>query len=303
MVVIGDSIPFNSPNDCPGCTGFADSYGAAIEGATGQPVEVVNRSRHDSATTAMIDEQLASGELTSLLNGADIVIISTGFNDQSPYVETRPCAAESLATEEDLFAAVTATSDDCIDIVTQEVRQTAGHVLEMVRADAPDAAIGVLTSYDAWSGWPSLEAAEPATSDAVSDVIAHALDQWRTALCAEAEAVDAVCVDLYEGFNGADGQQVSAELLAADYTHPSQLGNDRIRDLLIASATTSAEGRPSRQLFLPNGDDSTGAAACDQCSRSLTSRSAAAYRLPARRWPANRRTERSAGPLNRQTWR
>ena len=26
VVVIGDSIPFNSPEDCPGCTAFVDSY-------------------------------------------------------------------------------------------------------------------------------------------------------------------------------------------------------------------------------------------------------------------------------------
>ena len=67
IVVIGDSIPFNSPDDCPGCTSFADSYGAAVEAATGQPVEVENRSRHDGANTAMIEEQLESGELDELL--------------------------------------------------------------------------------------------------------------------------------------------------------------------------------------------------------------------------------------------
>ena len=45
--------------------------------------------------------------------------------------------------------------------------------------------------------------------------------------------MDGVCVDVYEDFNGPDGTRPSGELLAPDYTHPSQEGNDRIRDLLL----------------------------------------------------------------------
>ena len=162
------------------------------------------------------------------------MIISTGFNDQPPYYESMPCAAQQLETDEDVIAAIMATTTDCVDEVTER-RETAGHVLELMRTDAPEAAIGVLTAYDAWSGWENLDAAGPDTALAVSTVIRYALDQWRTALCAEADAVDAVCVDLYEGFNGPDGLEPAGDLLADDYTHPSQLGNDRIRDLLIAS--------------------------------------------------------------------
>lgn len=235
IVVIGDSVPFNSPDDCPGCTSFADSYGEAVEAATGEPVAVENRSRHDGARTADIEEQLASGELTELLRAADIVIISTGLNDGPPYEGSRPCAAESLATDEELFAAVIATTTECVDEVTAEVRASVANVLNFVRTEAPEAAIGVLTAYNSWTGWENLDAAGPVTVDGVSEVITYTLDQWRTALCEEAAAVDAVCVDVYDEFNGPDGQQLSGELLAPDYSHPSQLGNDRIRDLLIAS--------------------------------------------------------------------
>jgi hypothetical protein len=31
LVAIGDSIPNNSPQDCPGCTGFVDRYAKAVE--------------------------------------------------------------------------------------------------------------------------------------------------------------------------------------------------------------------------------------------------------------------------------
>jgi hypothetical protein len=46
LVVVGDSIPFNSPDDCPGCTGFVDRYAQAAAEAIGKPVAVENLSDH-----------------------------------------------------------------------------------------------------------------------------------------------------------------------------------------------------------------------------------------------------------------
>jgi hypothetical protein len=48
LAAIGDSIPNNSPQDCPGCTGFVDRYAKAVETATGRPVEVNNLSQHNN---------------------------------------------------------------------------------------------------------------------------------------------------------------------------------------------------------------------------------------------------------------
>jgi hypothetical protein len=67
----------------------------------------------------------------------------------------------------------------------------------------------------------------------VDDVVTLGLGLWRDALCAEVAEVEGECVDLYRAFNGADGRQPAGQLLADDYTHPSQAGNDRIRDLLL----------------------------------------------------------------------
>ena len=50
LVAIGDSIPYNSPEDCPGCTGFVDSYADAVAAATGQTVDVTNLSEHTGLT-------------------------------------------------------------------------------------------------------------------------------------------------------------------------------------------------------------------------------------------------------------
>ena len=61
-------------------------------------------------------------------------------------------------------------------------------------------------------------------------VILH--DAWNTMLCDSATSNEFDCVDVYHAFNGADGAKPSADLLADDYTHPSQLGNDEIARLL-----------------------------------------------------------------------
>jgi lysophospholipase L1-like esterase len=248
LVIIGDSVPYNSPDDCPGCTGFVDGYADAIEAVTGRPVEVDNRSRHDGAVTADIVAEVSSGELDEVVSSADIVLISTGLNDGPPYFDPRPCPSGDLVTDADYFAAIVATTDECVDDVVADVAAEAADVLASVRALAPDAAIGVLTAYDFWSGWDVLEAEGPELSADVSAVIVHALDRWRTALCAEAERVDAVCIDVFGAFNGPDGTQSSGELLASDHAHPSQLGNDVILDLLVNSQLIDLGTAPSTSI-------------------------------------------------------
>ena len=61
------------------------------------------------------------------------------------------------------------------------------------------------------------------------------LDAWNTMLCAAAEKVGFTCVDVYRAFNGSDGSTPSADLLAPDYTHPSDTGNAVISELLAST--------------------------------------------------------------------
>ena len=236
VVAIGDSIPYNSPDDCPGCTGFVDSFGEALAQSAGEPVEAINRSRHDGARTADILDEVQSGSLDEVLGSADIVIVSAGYNDQPPYGdEGEACHAPQLATEADAVAAVLATTPECIATQTATTAVDLEGVLEGVRERAPDASLLVLTAYDSWTGWSALEAAGPDAAAGVSATIIAALDAWRTAACAAAVAVDGQCVDLLAGFNGPDATTPSGDLLADDYTHPSQSGNDLIRDLLLTA--------------------------------------------------------------------
>lgn len=236
VVVLGDSIPYNSPEDCSGCVGFADSYGEALGEELGEPVGVKNLSRHDGARTRDIVDQLTSGELTEPLASADVVILSVGLNDQPPYVyRDQPCRADEPATDAEAIDAVTATTLECVDTMTDTLQRTMSRGLSEVRAQAPDAAVAALVPYDTWNGWKGFDGIRVVKGRSALRVVTYALDTWRTALCAAVALVDGECVDLYGAFNGSNGRQPAGDLLASDYTHPSQQGNDLIRDLLLSA--------------------------------------------------------------------
>ena len=237
VVAIGDSIPYNLADECPGCTGFVDSYADELENETGEPVAVVNQSRHDSARTIDIVEQLQSDEgLLEDLARAEVVIMSVGFNDQPPFADAYDGCPEPMAESDPLSTAIeraAATSHDCVDTVVQAIRGQFAEVVAGVREQAPEAAIAALTAYDSWLGWSEVEAVDKRTRDDLYDAVRYWMHEWREAMCDEAEAVGAVCIDVYTAFNGPEGDQPPADFVAADYTHPSQVGNDVIRDLLV----------------------------------------------------------------------
>jgi len=236
LVVLGDSIPFNAPEDCPGCTGFVDAYAAAVGEARGGAPEVQNLSRHDGAQVTDILEQVERGTVDTALAGAQTVILSAGFNDQPPYWQPDAPCVGAVETDEQVIDTLIATTPECIADATASVRADYAQLLAEIRARAADAELITLTSYNAWTGWEALDARAPEDSSAAQDVVVSALEQWRDAVCAETEAVGGTCVDLLAPFNGADGRTAAGELLADDYTHPSQLGNDRIRDELLAAS-------------------------------------------------------------------
>ncbi len=240
VVVIGDSIPNNAPADCPGCIGFGEGFATELEERIDTSVTLDNRSRHDGAQTRDIAEQLASTDLDEVLASADVVLVSIGFNDQPPYFQAgQPCGAV-VNSDQEAIAAVAATTKECVDQVTRAVQQEAADVFARIRDKAPDATIAALVPYDSWLGWSALDDSPPKVVARISDTVRYALDAWRTALCGEAEAVDGTCVDLYAAFNGPEGTTPAGDLLADDHTHPSQRGNDAIRDLLLEAELVTA---------------------------------------------------------------
>lgn len=246
LVAIGDSIPYNDPGDCPGCTGFVDSYAEALAIDAGEPVTASNRSRHDGARTIDILEQLESDQsLRDELATADVIVMSVGFNDQPPFEDAHegcPSAVNESMSLEAVVQAGAETSAACIDGVVQIIRGQIAEVFGHLRELAPDAEIATLTAYDSWRGWPELDAMDPAAIDALYAAEMYWFQEWNAAQCEEANAAGAACIDVYHAFNGSDGTEPAGELLATDHTHPSQAGNDVIRDLLVDAGLAEALG-------------------------------------------------------------
>jgi hypothetical protein len=162
--------------------------------------------------------------------------MSVGFNDQPPFLDAHDGCPDPVGDEDPLDIVVeraAATTEACIDTVVEVIRDQIAGVFATIREQAPDAAIGALTAYDSWLGWPALDTYDERTRNQLFDAERYWFHQWRDAMCAEAEAVDAVCIDVYSAFNGPEGRDPPGDFVATDNTHPSQEGNDLIRDLLL----------------------------------------------------------------------
>ena len=82
LVVVGDSIPFNSSQDCPGCKGFVDWYAEAITAATGHAVKVQNLFQHNSLQIdGLLQEMKTDTFRRDALAKADIIIVGIAHND------------------------------------------------------------------------------------------------------------------------------------------------------------------------------------------------------------------------------
>ena len=82
LVVVGDSIPYNHPKDCPGCTGVATRYAAAIELATGRDVTLTNLSEYTGLRVeGLLAELRSDAARRAAIAGADIVLITIAHNN------------------------------------------------------------------------------------------------------------------------------------------------------------------------------------------------------------------------------
>ena len=221
--MIGDSIPYNSPDDCPGCTGFVDQYAGKLEQATGRSVEVQNFSDHTGLTL----ERLLTGlePLEQYLAEADAIVVGIAHNSNELSSE-RPCGAP-LVNGQPRWEVVDAV---CADAAARRYRPLYDRLFQRVAAtrEGSPTLLITLNRYNDWIGWEDggLDAADERRTTVV-------LDAWNTMLCDSAEEHGFACADLSRAFNGSDGRRPSGDLLADDYTHPSQRGNDVIDELLV----------------------------------------------------------------------
>jgi len=226
-VVVGDSIPYNSPEDCPGCTGFVKRYADALARATGRPVETTNLSQHNNLTLPGLVAELDQFE--DQLSGADAIIVGIAHNSIALNSEM-PCGSRfDYATGE--LADWAKVNQDCANASTAEYQPQFQQVFSEIagwRSGRPTILL-TINKYNDWIGWdnaPLTKAQEAKTA------LIH--DSWNKVLCSTAVANQFTCVDVYHAFNGPTGRRAAGGLLADDYTHPSEKGNKLIAKVLIA---------------------------------------------------------------------
>ncbi|MEO8288911.1 MAG: GDSL-type esterase/lipase family protein [Chloroflexota bacterium] len=240
LVVVGDSIPYNSPEDCPGCTGFVDRYVTAITKATGHFVKVQNLSQHNGLNTDGLLKELQSDAVRrDALANADIIIVSIGGNDIAWNINDDPC--DGPTSDNPDWSKFNPT---CAAAAAEIFRPKLESVYSQIAAlRAGKATIFRTTDrYNDWIGWPGHDVPPEAIS-ATHDLV----DAWNAMVCKAAQANGFTCADIYHEFNGSDGITPAADLLAADYTHPSDKGNEVIAGVLAALGyvPTSTAANPS----------------------------------------------------------
>ncbi|KRE42773.1 hypothetical protein ASG74_10375 [Knoellia sp. Soil729] len=226
LVAIGDSIPFNSKDDCPNCTAFVYQYGDALAKATGRTVQPNNLSDHTGLTLPRLLENLDS--LSTDLAGADAIIVGIAHNSIELGTDA-PCGS-TLDPNTGALTDWTKVDKACATRSAAASRPRYDELFSKVaaqRAGKPTILIA-LNKYNDWVGSSSLNL----TADqATRTVLVH--DAWSAMICDSAKAHQFSCADIYHAFNGPTGEKPSGDLLADDYTHPSQKGNDEITRVLV----------------------------------------------------------------------
>jgi len=225
LVAVGDSIPFNSSKDCPGCTGFVQRYADALAAATGKTVGIRNLSQHNGLQVQGLLDGLADGrEQAVALADADVIIVGIAHNDVPWNVADDACDGDN-GDDIDWSKYTTACFATEVKRYTPRYEAVFKRIAELRAGKVT--VLRTINRYNDWNGWPDhpLPAAGVAASAAV-------IAAWNKMICGAAEANGFACADISTAFNGKDGTQPSGELLAGDYTHPSDKGNEVIASVL-----------------------------------------------------------------------
>ena len=86
----------------------------------------------------------------------------------------------------------------------------------------------VFRSLNRYNDWIGDESISPEAARTSRDVVSA----YSAMQCKAAKATGFTCADVYRAFNGKDGLKPSGDLLANDFTHPSDKGNEVIADVL-----------------------------------------------------------------------
>jgi lysophospholipase L1-like esterase len=222
LVVVGDSIAFNSPEDCPGCTGFIDRYADTVIKATGRPVNVQNLSQHNGLQIdGLLDELSPENFRSEALANADIILVNIAHNDVAWGRNDDPCDGPT-GDNPDWSKFDAACAAEAAEIFRPKFESLYARILAM-RAGKPTIFL-TINRYNDWIG----DGVPPEAIQATHAVV----EAWNAMVCKAATLNGFICADIYHAFNGADGRKGALDLLARDFTHPSEKGNEVIAQVL-----------------------------------------------------------------------
>jgi lysophospholipase L1-like esterase len=216
LVVVGDSIAYNSPMVCPGCTGFVDRYADAIFEASGHPVKVSNLSQLRLQVDPLLEELKTDASRRDALADADIIIVSIAFNDTPWLRSDDPCDGPN-GDKPDWWKYDATCAAAAAEIFRPKFESVYAQIVAL--REGKPTIFRTINRYNDWIGW---------TGEATRVV----LDAWSAMVCETAQANGFACADIYHTFNGPAGLTPSGDLLGKDYTHPSDKGNEVIARVL-----------------------------------------------------------------------
>ena len=232
LVVIGDSIPNNSPDDCPGCNGFVNRYAVALGGATGRRVEVRNLSQHNGLTLPGLLAELET--FKAPLAAADVILVGIAHNSNELNAD-QPCGEPAYSSG----PTWTAMTPQCAAASAARSRPGYEHLYSTIaalRAGKPT----ILRTIDRYNDWIGAPGAPYSVSDALKTK--PFIDDWNRMLCAAAVKSGFRCADIAAAINGANGVKPAGDLLAVDYTHLSDKGNGVVAGVLVAEGFAPLAG-------------------------------------------------------------
>ena len=149
---LADSIPFNSSEDCPGCTGFVDRYADDLGTATGKTVGVRNLSQHNGLQVQGLLDELGDGsERAQALADADAIIVGIAHNDVPMNVDDDAC--DGAGGDNPDWSKYTAA---CIAAEVKRYTPKYEAVFKRIaalRAGKPTV-LRAINRYNDWNGWP-----------------------------------------------------------------------------------------------------------------------------------------------------
>ena len=224
LVAVGDSIAYNPAQACPDCTGFIDRYATAISKATAHPVEVQNLSTPMLQIDGLLDTLERSDSRRTALANADIIVVSISFNDIAWIRNDDPCDGPTT-NDPDWSKFNTTCAAAAAEIFRPKFESLYAEIVGL--REGKPTIFRTINRYNDWIGCTGGNC-PPEATNATRDV----LDAWNAMVCKAAQENGFMCADIYHKFNGPDGLTPSLDLLANDYTHPSDKGNEVIAHVL-----------------------------------------------------------------------